>query len=71
MPESIKYFIKRNPFFRGMVRVIDLGCNFDRYETDSSKSKSDWEKIGEDWQNVGNDINSAIEKYKNECANVQ
>ena len=70
MPETIKFFIKKNAFFRGMVRVIDLGCNFDRHETAANESKTDWEKIGEDWQNVGKDINNAIAKYKGNRAKI-
>lgn len=63
---SLKILLKRNPFFRGMVRIVDFGCRFD-HERDSYKPiKSDWDRIGEDWKNVGKDFNVAIEKFKKE-----
>jgi len=72
MPETMRLFIRSNPFFRGMVRVIDIGCTFNRRQpVPEDVEKTDWEKIGEDWLNVGRDMNSAINRYKAEYENVK
>lgn len=70
MSQTIKIFIKNNPFFHGMIKFIDCGCSNDRlYKT--SIEKTDWEKIGDDWHNVGKDISHAIDKYQHDLANVK
>lgn len=72
MPEKIRSLFRTNPFFRGMIRVVDFGCNFEREpHGPQSVAKSDWEKIEGDWRNVGRDISTAIEKYKKDFAHAK
>jgi hypothetical protein len=72
MAEMIRILLKRNPFIRGMVRVIDLGCVLDReLKIENGPVITDWEKIGGDWAKVGDDFRTAIEKYQKETADVQ
>jgi hypothetical protein len=72
MAEMIRILLRRSPFFRGVIRVIDIGCTLDRdLMTEKGPVVTDWEKIGGDWLKVGNDFRSAIDKFEKETANVK
>jgi len=70
MSENMKLLIKKNPFIRGMVRIIDMGCVIDKSFYISELKISEWDKISLDWIKVGKDISNSIENYHNQFAHV-
>ena len=70
MPENIKIIIKQSPFFKGMVRVVDLSSMVRKNHNIAYFHNSDIESIAEDWKHVGKDINNAMIEYQKETNHV-
>lgn len=54
----------RPSFLRGFVAVVDFSNLMNKYNTDDTEKKADFNSISSDWQAVGSDIRSAISQHE-------
>ena len=58
------YFLFAMPsFLSGVARVLDLGCQFDNYNTSQTVEEADALALYSDFRLVGQDLQKAMESF--------
>jgi hypothetical protein len=64
-----KFLFASPSFLSGAARTLDLGAQFDSYNSSLTAQQADMLAMFADWYTVGEDIGNAISEYDQEKGN--